>query len=205
LSRRIRTSFKIRNENIPSTRYAQPNTDTGKLMKYMKKYFIVLYLLSISIIGNGQELIESAKISLELPNNKWELKDKVERNGREIYYFKRDPIKKSDGVNVIPNISIIVEDLKETIDVVTYSAIKRGQVHFDVIKTFIHEDGVITFKNAIGYKGKYNDVHGEHTVYVIHGINNNKGIQIIFDVLTELFDHLDPEFKVTLKSIMAIK
>jgi len=68
-------------------------------------------------------------------------------------------------------------------------------------KVFIQKDGIIDLKNAIGYKGKYSDTFGEHTVYIIHGINNSKGIQIIFDVLTNLFDKLDPEFKVTLKSL----
>jgi hypothetical protein len=149
----------------------------------------------------GQEFIEEAKISLNLPNEKWELKDKVDQNGMQIYFFKREPIVDSIGREVIPNISVIVEGVNKNLDVVTYSAMKRSKVNFDVIDVFIRDDGVIDFKNAIGYKGKYVDQFGEHTVYVIHAINNGKGLQIFFDVLTELFNELDNEFKLTLKSI----
>lgn len=167
----------------------------------MKKLIILLTLTLNIFFGNGQELIEEAKISIKLPNDSWELKNKVDQNGIQVYFFKREPIIDSIGREVIPNISIIVEDVNNNLDVVTYSALKRSQVKFKVIEVFIHEDELIDFKNAVGYKGKYNDQFGEHTVYIVHAINNNKGLQIIFDVLTGLFDNLDSEFKITLKSI----
>lgn len=169
----------------------------------MKKTFIsIILLLNITIIF-GQEIIKEAEVSLQLPNDKWELKDKVEQNGMQIYFFKREPIIDSIGRSVVPNISVIVEKVNKKLDVVTYSMLKRSQVNFEVLDTFIYEDGLIDFENAIGYKGKYIDQIGEHTVYVVHAINNKRGLQIFFDVLTELFDSLDDEFKVTLKSIKA--
>jgi hypothetical protein len=171
----------------------------------MKKLLPALVLLLNILTGFGQERIEEAKMSLELPNDKWELKDKVEQNGMQIYFFKREPIIDSLGNEVIPNISVIVENVSKKLDVVSYSMLKRGQVNFEVIDVFIHDSGLIDFKNAVGYKGKYNDKHGEHTVYVIHAINNKKGLQIFFDVLTGLFDDLDEEFKLTLKSIKTDK
>jgi hypothetical protein len=167
----------------------------------MKRKLIISILLLNILIGYSQELIEEAKLSLKLPNEKWELKDKVDQNGMQVYFFKREPVKDSLGRDVIPTISVIVEDVNKNLDAVTYSVMKRGQVNFKVMEVFIHEDGLIDFKNAIGYKGKYTDKYGDHTLYVIHAINNNKGLQIIFDVLTVLFEDLDPEFKITLKSI----
>ena len=171
----------------------------------MKTFTIILTIWFNICYGYSQELIEEAKISLELPNESWELKNKVDQNGMQIYFFKREPVIDSIGREVIPNISVIVEDVDKNLDVVTYSMMKRGQINFEVIDMFIHDSGLIDFENAVGYKGKYNDQYGEHTVYVVHAINNKKGLQIFFDVLTGLFDNLDDEFKATLKSIKILK
>lgn len=162
--------------------------------------FVIIFLVNI-ITAFGQELIKEANVSIQLPNNKWELKDKQERNGMFIYSFKREALKDTLGRDIIPNISVIVEDINKNLDVVTYSIMKRSQVSFQVDDMFIHEDGILDFKNAIGFKGRYTDRFGEHTVYVIHAINKKKGLQIFCDVLTGLFDQLDPEFKIALKSL----
>jgi hypothetical protein len=169
-------------------------------MKLNLTLIAILFVINTGITF-GQEEIKEASISLELPNNSWNLINKMDQNGMQIYFYKRNPIIDKNGNSIIPNISIIVEDVNKDLDVVTYSAFKRGQVNFEVIEMFIHEDEKIDFENAVGYKGKYNDQFGEHTVYIVHAINNQKGVQIIFDVLTDLFSELDPEFKKTLKSI----
>jgi len=167
----------------------------------MKKTFLLTLLLVNIITGFSQELIKEASLSFKLPNDKWELKGKQDKNGKQVYFFKRESIKDKLGRDVIPNISIIVEDVDKKLDVVTFSALKRGQVNFEVDEVFIHEKGIIDFKNAIGYKGRYTDKFGEHTIYVLHAINKKKGLQIFFDVLTGVFEELDSEFKFTLKSI----
>jgi hypothetical protein len=166
------------------------------------KQFLILLLIVISLqIAYGKELINEASISIVLPNKKWELKDKQNTNGMNVYYFKREPIKDSLDRDVIPNISIIVEKINDSLDIVSYSILKRMKVNYNVDKVFIHDDGINNFVNAIGYKGSYTDQFGEHTIYVIYAINNQKGIQIFFDVLSCLFDKLDPEFQITLKSL----
>jgi hypothetical protein len=87
-------------------------------------------------------------------------------------------------------------------DIITWSVNKRGSAPFDVDKVFIHGDGPINFLNAVAYKGKYVDEYKlEHTVYVVHAINNNMGIQVIFDATTSVFDQVDKEFQTTMKSI----
>lgn len=149
----------------------------------------------------SQQLIKEAKISMELPNEKWELKNTQTLNGQKIYFFKRESIKDKIGRDVIPNISIITEKVNKKQDVVTYSAFKRMQTPFSVDSVFIHDSGIIEFKNAIGYLGQYEDKYGLHKVYVIHAINNKRGIQIFFDVTEDLFEQVDPEFRITLKSV----
>jgi hypothetical protein len=167
----------------------------------MRKLLLSLLFLLSATTGFCEEKISEAKLTLKLPNNKWELKNKVEQNEAQIYIYKREPIINDDGREVISNIAVIVEDINEDSDVVTYSVFKRSQVGFEVLEVFTPGDGLLFFQNAIGYKGKYKDQHGEHTIYCLYAINNNKGVQIIFDVLTDLFNELDTEFQLTLKSI----
>ncbi|MDP4218706.1 MAG: hypothetical protein Q8927_21125, partial [Bacteroidota bacterium] len=111
-----------------------------------------------------------------------------------------------DSLNrsIIPNIGVIIENVADKMDVVTYSAKKRGSASFDVTAMFIAGDGKINFVNAVGYKGTYTDAF-EHIVYVVHAINNKKGIQIILDTTTGTFDQIEPEFFEVLRSIRKSK
>ena len=166
---------------------------------------LVLTLLTFTAFGLftdelTQELKE-AKIKIDLPNDSWFLANKQEINGLTIYYFKRKPIEDSEGRQIIPNISVIIEDVDKNMDAITYSALKRSKVSFEVSEVFTHENGKINYENAIGYKGKYVDKGLDHTVYVIHGINGKKGLQFICDVTTNILDKVDGEFLTTLKSI----
>ena len=117
-----------------------------------------------------------------------------------IYVFKRDPVLDSSNRNVIPNAAVIIEKIDPKTDVVTYSVNKRANGFFDVIQMFTHEDGTINYLNAVGYKGTYTDALS-HTVYVVHAIHEDKGIQIILDTTTETFPAIDNEFLQVLKSI----
>lgn len=72
----------------------------------------------------------------------------------------------------------------------------------DVAKTFFHKDGIINYTNAVGYKGTYIDQASlGHTVYVVHAINEDKGLQIILDTTTDTFSAMDTGFLQILKSI----
>jgi hypothetical protein len=169
-------------------------------MKYLTRILTLLFVF-LNSIAFSQELIKEAKLKFDLPNDSWALKDKQFAEGKKIYFYKRESIKDKSGRNVIPNISVITEKVSKNQDVVTYSAFKRMEISFDVDKVFTHEDELIEFQNAIGYKGQYQDQYGKHTIYVIYLINNKKGIQMIFDVTSDLFNELDEEFKKTMKSI----
>lgn len=148
-----------------------------------------------------QELKE-AKVKIDLPNDSWFLADKQENKGMTIYFFKRHPIEDDEGRKIIPNISVIIEDVDKGLDAVAYSAMKRSRVNFEVLEVFTHTNGQIEFQNAVGYKGKYVDTGGlAHTIYVVHGINGKKGLQFICDVTTNILDQVDNEFMATLKSI----
>ena len=170
---------------------------------HMRK--IIIIALAIVLAGTVKasdtliRVIPEAKIRIDLPNNSWHMTSKETNNGVTVYFFKRDPITDSLKRKIIPNIGIIVEKVDEKTDVVTWSVVKRANMPLEVDKMFIHGDGLITFKNAVGYKGRYTDGL-EHTIYVIHAINNNMGIQLIFDSTTSVFDQVDKEFQEVMKS-----
>lgn len=170
-------------------------------MKLVTIVFLTLTTFGLSTSELTQELKE-AKIKIDLPNDSWFLADKQENKAMTVYYFKRQPIEDDDGRKIIPNIAVIIEDVDKDLDAVTYSTLKRSKVNFEVLKVFTHEGGQIGFQNAVGYKGKYVDQGGlDHTIYIIHGINEKKGIQFICDVTTNILDKVESEFLVTLKSI----
>jgi len=151
---------------------------------------------------HGQDSVYSfseANIKLNIPNSHWHLQPKQVKNGFTVYVFKRDPIVDSFNRNIIPNVAVVIEKIDPKMDVITYSINKRTNAAFDVTKVFSHEDGTITFLNAVGYQGTYSD-QANHTVYVVHAKNGDKGIQVILDTTTETFASMDGEFLQILKS-----
>lgn len=159
-------------------------------------------LFSIFLNGTSQEQIKEAKISFQLPNEKWELKSKHETNGFKVYIYKREPIIDKDNRSIIPNIGFLIEDINDdSLDVVNFSIIKRSATPFEVKEVFIHGDKRLDFENAIAYKAIYKDKIGDHTIFVVHLINNKKGVQIIMDVLTVVFPEIEKEFLIALKSL----
>jgi hypothetical protein len=145
-------------------------------------------------------MFREANIKLNIPNSHWHLQPKQVKNRYTIYVFKRDPILDSSNRNIIPNAAVVIENIDPKTDIVTYSVNKRANGAFSVKEMFTHEDGTINYLNAVAYKGTYTD-QANHTVYVVHAINGDKGIQIILDTTTETFATIDAEFLQILKSI----
>jgi len=96
----------------------------------------------------------------------------------------------------------MIEEVENGTDAITYSALKRIKLNFEVLEVFTHESGEINFQNAIGYKGKYVDKAGlDHTLLIVHGVNENKGFQIICDATSNIMDQVEKKFLVSLQSI----
>lgn len=147
-------------------------------------------------------IFKEAHLMLNIPNSHWHLQPKQDKNGFIIYVFKRDPILDSADRNVIPNVGVVIEKIDSNTDIVTYSVNKRASGFFSVAKMFTHEEGTIDYINAVGYKGTYIDQASvSHTVYVVHAINGDSGLQIILDTTTETLPAIDAEFLQILKSL----
>ena len=146
--------------------------------------------------------LEEPSISLDLPASVWHQPLRQETNRLVVYIFKREPVKDPDNRQVIPNIAVITETIPEESDVVTYSIQKKLKTPFDIDEVFTHDDGWITYLNAIGYKGSYIDDNSlPHTIFMVYAIHATKGIQIILDTTTGTYDQIEKEFLIVLKSI----
>ena len=174
----------------------------------MKNIALLIALLIPVILCHGQtQKISEAGIRFDLPNSSWSLKNKQEKNNLTIYFYKRVPITDNESRQVIPNISFIVETVPDTTDIVVYSMQKRSVVPFDIKEVFTYQDKnpKINHKYAIGYKGTYTDKGGlPHTVYIVHLINKDKGVQVFFDATTEVFPFCESEFLKAMRSITNI-
>lgn len=168
----------------------------------MKNYYLLLILLLTCTFSVAQPIsIPDTNLTIEMPNEKWELVDTQSSESMEVYYYKREPIEDSKGRQIIPNISIIVED-NEGLDVVTYSAAKRIQMPpLDIMQVYIPKDIKMKYKNGIGYKAGYSDKHGKHIVQLMFVNEGNNGLRIICDVMEEQYDTVEAEFLTTLRSI----
>jgi len=166
----------------------------------MKTITIILFALGF-INAECQESIPEAKLKFDLPNKHWKLGTKENPElGTNIYTYKRESVLNKDNILIIPNITFIVEDIPDNIDIIRYSILKRENVPFKVIETFTNNDKRLNFKNAVAYKAIYKDPF-EHTIYIIHLINNHKGIQVIMDITSDSFKEYENEFIKTMQSI----
>ena len=170
--------------------------------------FLILLFISNSIVLSQIESLTEAGIQFSLPNKKWKLNVKDKNEDKLVYIYKREPITDSQQRKVVPNIAFIIEEVQDSTDIIIYSLNKRMNAPFEINQVFTHEgsNSKINLSYAIGYKGTYHDKSEiEHTVYVIHIINNNKGVQVILDMTSEVFVKYEKEFLKTMKSLHTIK
>ncbi len=185
----------------------------------MKRNLVVFFILCCSVVCNAQkDTIKAASLLFEKPNSKWFLKEIKDTCGWTIYSYKREPIIDSEGRSIIPNIAFIVESIPDTvtIDVMQYSIHRRGQFPAKTIGMFSGEGGnsdpkyekqnaagmpKMQYKNAMGFKAIYKDMAGEHSIYLVFLLNKHKGVTVIMDMTSELFEKYGKEFNDGLLSI----
>jgi hypothetical protein len=169
------------------------------------KTIIFITLIFTFLKVECQESIPEAKLKFNLPNKHWKLNAKESPNtGTVIYSYKREPILNAANVSIIPNITFIIEDLPyDNIDIIGYSIMKRENVPMKILETFTNTDKRLKLKNAVAYKAIYKDPL-EHTIYIIHLINNHKGIQVFMDITSDSFKIYENEFIKSMESLSVI-
>jgi hypothetical protein len=118
------------------------------------------------------------------------------------YTYGRKGLVDSHGELIVPTVTIIPEKSPPRLDIVRYSALCKSLRPLDADEVFTRSSGRINLQEAIGYKARYVDeLKVEHTMYVVHAVNNWVGIQIIMDVTSDLFPRVEGEFDQVLKSL----
>ncbi len=166
------------------------------------KYFDETGKLTYNPVYKSQfEIIEN-KLVFEIPNEEW-FRNKLVDNGKFIWHsFQRNPIENKNGIKIFPNISFIIEDIGDLSDVIIYSMQKRQSRPFDVDSVYSHDSSNLRLKNAVGYLGKTKYEDGsKHTVLVVHAIVDKKGVQIVMDMTSDLFEEYGNEFGTALEKI----
>jgi hypothetical protein len=142
-----------------------------------------------------QVLFRNSTLLFDLPSDKWSLVDEREMNDKSLHAYVRESIQDKVGRNVMSTFAIICEGVSSNQDLTAYSIMKRNNSRFHVNKIFTHEDGFIKIKHALGYVGTYTDSHGvDHTITVVHAINNNVGYQMSIDATSEIYPAVEKEF-----------
>ena len=151
------------------------------------------------------EKLKDLGIEFYLPATKWKKGDVNNTNTLIVYKYKRASIIDKEGRSVVANLSFIAENVPDTLSLVSYSMDKRSRKPFEVFEVLsaTGTNPKLKHKKAIGYKSKYTDSKSiAHSLYIVHLIEKQKGIQVILDITTELLPKVEPEL---LKIIGSIK
>jgi hypothetical protein len=165
-------------------------------------WVVIIMMISSNVIG--QQIIKEAGIKFNLADSVWKRNSSQIENTKDVtvYRFKRIGIDLKDDKQISPTISVIVETVQDSLNVMVFSAMKKAKTPFDIEDVIIPENYKMKFHNAIGYRGGYTDKTGtRHTIIMIYLINKNKGVQILMDITRYLYDEYGSEFDELIRSI----
>jgi hypothetical protein len=170
------------------------------------KIILTLSLFAFSI-ATSQELtyVEAfgSRIYFELPDTSRWFPDENGMQSSEKYLlmFKRSPILDSLGREVQPVIAAIAEKVNDSLDVITYSLLKRTQIPFSVKKVLTYEDSCFAQRNAVGYEGEYNRQDVIHKVFVVHMRYGSVGLQLVCDSTEGVYTAVEADMRRFIKSV----
>jgi hypothetical protein len=174
------------------------------------KYIIALLIL-FPFCGFSQELtyvqVYGSKIYFAPPDTShWELVENSMDSSSHKYVlmFKSEPITDNLGRQIQPVLSILVEFIKDSSDIISYSIWKRTQVPFEVKKVMACD--TINFSwfacpNVIGYEGVYPKGDVIHRVFVVHMRRAAVGVQIICDSTDGVYDKVEFAMRDFIRSV----
>jgi hypothetical protein len=177
-----------------------------------KNPVIACFLVLLSVFaGNevyGQHVIAEAGIQFTLNDTFWmqvtSNKDKTPTS--TIYRFKRQALQTPEGKQVVPVISVIVEPVADSIDIMLYSSLKRVKTPLDIEEVINPGKDPLTFPNAIAFRGGFTDPAGtRHKTTLIYLIHKNKGMQMVMDIDQQLWDVFQEEFYGVIRSIEVVE
>jgi hypothetical protein len=175
----------------------------------MKKIiFSILFTFSACMLYAQKDyFVKEGPLKFTIPNDKWmPLPEKKNGNSSCLLHFKRLGVKDSVGRKLFPEIVIIVEPVPANAELKEYSLGKqkpyKNLKKYRVEKVFTSSDGMLRLHYAVGQKNSYEDANGiKHTFYFIHAIKQNRGIQVILDIPSDLFETYEEELVSVIQSL----
>lgn len=172
----------------------------------MRSIFILCVFLCS--LASAQELVYfqafGSNVYFEPPDtSKWDLEQNMidTLSSKHVLMFKRKPILDTKGREVEPVMAIIAESVKDSSDVIAYSAWKRMQTPFEVKKVLAYDSVLFSHRNVIGYEGQYEREDVTHMVFVIHMRERVLGLQVICDSSDEIFPQVENDMRRFIRSI----
>ncbi len=172
------------------------------------KPFLVIFLSTIySCIGYSQDQIKffSDKIEYSLPDQTlWKIiKDEAPTNEKKvILMLKHLPFKDSSGNSIEPILAIVYEKVSQHLDVIEYSISILSEKPYNIQRNIL--GGYPQYskdKHSIVFKGNYERDGVKHVVLLGYILNDNIGIEIIGDATANIFNLVEKDFIVFIKSV----
>ena len=171
----------------------------------MRKYLIIFLVICNYSLAQKLAYIEvlDSKVFFEPPDSSnWSLEqNNMNEHGRYILSFKHIPIIDTKGRKIVPMMSIVAEQIGDSIDVITYSIIKRSSVGFNVQKVLTYDDGHFEYKNVIGYEGDYEDEGVPHQLLIAHMVGDSIGLQVICDSTGDVYNQVENDMRRFIKQV----
>jgi hypothetical protein len=164
---------------------------------------VVLALFFFNNLYSQQINIPETGISFKLKDSLWVrvVGQKDVTKEQTVYRYRRSAIETRDGKKYIPTIAVIVENVQDS-DIVVYAAMKKVKTPLQVDEVITPGKGLLSFENAIAYRGGFTDqTDTRHSVTIIYLINKGKGVQIVMDITNELFEEYKGEFDEIIRSL----
>lgn len=174
----------------------------------MKKLFLSFILLfaAFNLFAQKDYHLKEGPLGFTIPNDNWMPINPTRTKTSTIWHFKRLNTKDSLGRKAFPEVVVIIERVPLSMDLTTFSLSKQKPYQnlkdYRAEKVFTDSDGMLRLHYAVGHKAYYEDGNGvKHTFYFIHAIKHDKGIQVIIDTPSTLFDTLEEEFTSVIRSL----
>lgn len=192
----------------------------------MKKYPLTFPIFAVSFAILSCSLITGAKtptpvavenriyfaddrFSFVLPDQNWDSNPSLQQSEDSlelISFTRREAILVKDDHAYYPTISIIAEELPQTMDPESYDEYVRtsassGGMIIETMESLTAGADILPKINGVGWKVLVHTQQGDSMGYAIHIVDRQTGIRFLLESTPENFEEIDSEFIEVIRSI----
>ena len=159
-------------------------------------------IIQISLTVNAQQFrMADKELGFVLPNPLWH-EAKVDSNPRiqmRRTVFKREAIEVANNILVIPNLEIVIEKTKLSLE--SFSNLKQQAIKIKIDSNLYKKNGVLNLPNSKAYFGHYKMNNINYKMCLVHCVYKGYGLQIVMDCTTDIYDEVWEEFRYFVESL----